>query len=456
MSSSGVAAVARQASGPASLAGSAHAPTIVRELHDVLDRLLEADLTTLSADERSSLVALAVRAENRLHAGVLDAIGAFDAADVASTTRHRSTKRWLEHSTRMSAGRAAHLTRSARGLRDHLPQTRDTLARGLISPQHVSAIVAVMRKVGAEHATTAQPILLDLARQSEPFVVRRATAQIHALVDPEGAEKQLHNAYERRGLTLTVVGDHGYLDGVFDVESTELLQSALMPLMSQSGPTDRRSTRQRRADALLDLAKLGLDSGNEPELGGERPHVSVVVDEEALRVGGGSVTLPWTGASVPAAVARRWACDGQLTTVLARLLPPPNGGPSKPSSPPAVALGGGWLPLDVGRASRLATTGQLKALRVRDGGCVHPGCTRTSAYCDAHHVVHWADGGPTSLDNLVLLCRHHHRTLHQGLWQLAPDSGQPGLFWASTAGWERRAQTAADRSPPMRVAPARE
>ena len=59
------------------------------------------------------------------------------------------------------------------------------------------------------------------------------------------------------------------------------------------------------------------------------------------------------------------------------------------------------MPLDVGRAARTVTTAQTKALRVRDGGCVHPGCSRTAAYCDAHHVVHWADGGPTSLDNLV-------------------------------------------------------
>jgi hypothetical protein len=54
----------------------------------------------------------------------------------------------------------------------------------------------------------------------------------------------------------------------------------------------------------------------------------------------------------------------------------------------AASLGGGWLPLDVGRSARLATSGQLKALRVRDGGCIHPGCNHTSAYCDAHHVKH--------------------------------------------------------------------
>lgn len=432
---------------------SGHAPTLADELHEVLDRLLSADLAALSGDERARLVSRTLEAEHRLHAAILDAVAAFDTADVAASSRHRTTRRWLEQTTRLPAGRAAHLTRAARALRDHLVQTRDALARGAISPQHCSAIVEVVRKVGADHATSAEPILLGLAYRAEPAVVRRATAQIHALVDPTGAERALHDAYERRGLSLSVVGAHGYLDGVFDAESAELLASALMPLMSRTGPTDTRGMRQLRADALLDIAKLALDSGDEPELGGERPHLSVVVDEQALQSGRGTITMPWTGVSVPAASARRWACDAQLTPVLARILPPPVNGDSSPASPVALSVGGGWLPLDVGRASRVVTTGQLKALRVRDGGCVHPGCSRTAAYSDAHHVHHWADGGVTSVDNMVLLCRHHHRTLHQGLWSLRPDVGQPGRFWATSAGWDRPAQTAADRAPSLHSAP---
>jgi hypothetical protein len=58
----------------------------------------------------------------------------------------------------------------------------------------------------------------------------------------------------------------------------------------------------------------------------------------------------------------------------------------------------------VARSSRTVTPAQLTALQVRDGGCVHPGCTRTAAFCDAHHVQHWSQGGATDLSNLVLLC----------------------------------------------------
>jgi hypothetical protein len=186
-----------------------------------------------------------------------------------------------------------------------------------------------------------------------------------------------------------------------------------------------------------------------------------VIDADRLQTGQGGVTRPWTGAVIPAPAARRWACDAAVTPVISRILPPPRhlpirltftasgtAGAGMGTAPPQ--LGGGWLPLDVGRSQRLATSGQVKALRVRDGGCVHPGCARTAAYCHAHHVTSWLDGGPTSLDNLVLLCRHHHRTLHQGVWSLDADPGSRHRLVASTAAGPVPVQTAADRSPPIR------
>ena len=72
----------------------------------------------------------------------------------------------------------------------------------------------------------------------------------------------------------------------------------------------------------------------------------------------------------------------------------------------------------MGRAQRLVTTAIWHALVARDEHCVFPGCSRLPEACDAHHVVHWADGGATSLDNLALLCRRHHTTVHQTAWRL--------------------------------------
>jgi hypothetical protein len=92
---------------------------------------------------------------------------------------------------------------------------------------------------------------------------------------------------------------------------------------------------------------------------------------------------------------------------------------------------------------------------------VHPGCTRSAAFCDAHHVVHWSAGGATDLSNLVLLCRHHHRTLHTGHWHLArpaPEHDAPPQErvhdWIAVLpdGHPTPLQTATDRSPPLQPA----
>jgi hypothetical protein len=403
-------------------------------LHAALDDLLGADRADLARADLPALVEGLVTAGHRLYAASLDAVGAFDAAEVAGATRHRSTRRWLEHRTRVSAGQAAGLVASARAVRDHLPATRAALAQGQVSAQHVGAITHVVRTVGAQHATQAEPVLLDLARRADPSVVRRAAAHLHAVLDPDGAQAVLDRAYDRRGVTVSLANGRAYLDGVLDVESAETLQAALMPLMAPS-PGDGRSAPQRRADALVDLARRALDAGDLPVLGGQRPHLTVVVPAQALSEGRGAATLPWTGVAVPAATVLRWGCDATLTPVWAAAAAAPRRG----------GVGGGWQPLAVGRSSRTVTPAQLRALQVRDGGCAYPGCSRTAAFCDAHHIRHWADGGPTDLDNLVLLCRHHHRTLHRGHWQIRiPD-------WVAElpGGHTEPLQTAVDRSPPL-------
>jgi hypothetical protein len=113
-----------------------------------------------------------------------------------------------------------------------------------------------------------------------------------------------------------------------------------------------------------------------------------------------------TGDSLSAAAIRKLACDADLI--------------------PGV-LGAHGEVLDVGRAQRLVTTVIWMALVLRDQHCQFPGCRRPPIACDAHHIVHWADGGGTSLDNLVLLCRAHHTIIHNSSWQvrLNPHDRRP-------------------------------
>jgi hypothetical protein len=141
---------------------------------------------------------------------------------------------------------------------------------------------------------------------------------------------------------------------------------------------------------------------------------------------------------------RRLACDAAVTRVL--VTRQPNGQPSNPTSDTGPAgqtdfsdddlparlraamallpptLGGTpSQPLDVGRTQRVIQPAQRHGLVIRDRGCVFPGCDRPPPWCEAHHLLHWLDGGPTDLPNLALLCRAHHRAIHEGGWELTRD-----------------------------------
>jgi hypothetical protein len=96
---------------------------------------------------------------------------------------------------------------------------------------------------------------------------------------------------------------------------------------------------------------------------------------------------------VSGSLARRLACDASVRRVV---------------------MAGRSEPLDVGRRTPVASPAIRRAVMVRDRRCRFPGCGRPKTWCDAHHVVHWADGGPTSVANLILLCRRHHRLVHEG------------------------------------------
>jgi hypothetical protein len=81
------------------------------------------------------------------------------------------------------------------------------------------------------------------------------------------------------------------------------------------------------------------------------------------------------------------------------------------------------LPLDVGQEQRCGTAAIRKALELRDGHCVFTGCAVPAAWCDVHHVIHWAHGGPTSCENGALLCERHHTAVHEGGFTIARDPG---------------------------------
>jgi hypothetical protein len=161
---------------------------------------------------------------------------------------------------------------------------------------------------------------------------------------------------------------------------------------------------QRRADALCLMAEAFLNgSSAEPSAkDAERALVVVHVDGEGLDTSDGRCDLGDGRPAVPPETARRLACDATLLR---------------------VSDGPGGAPLSVGRRTRVVPRGMRRALLFRDRGCRFPGCS-AHRRVDAHHIRHWANGGETALSNLVLLCRTHHRAVHEdGFTIRASDNG---------------------------------
>ena len=149
-------------------------------------------------------------------------------------------------------------------------------------------------------------------------------------------------------------------------------------------------------DALIGLCRRAKTLDLLPECHGATPRVTVTVNlEDLVRESGFGTTE--TGEDLTAATIRRMCCDADII--------------------PAV-LGTNSEVLDVGRTQRLVTAAIWKALVARDQHCRFNSCTRPPMMTHAHHIQHWADGGPTSLDNLILLCGHHHRFIHAGPWTI--------------------------------------
>jgi hypothetical protein len=354
------------------------------------------------------------------------------------------TASWLRAACRLSPGAARSRVVLARRLAER-PEVLTALRSGAISVDHARVVTTALGELagaaGEPLAADTEVPLVSAARQVDPARLRREIAHArHALV-PEAAADADQRAFDRRHLDVaTTFAGAVVVSGVLDPEGGEALLTALAPLARRSGPDDTRTPGQRRADALVQLCHRGLDPGALLELGGERPHLTVVVPVTALAaavpvpasslpvdgapvpsscpvragrtgadVGQGRVTAETTwGAVLGGSAVRRLACDASLVRVV---------------------LDADSQPLDVGRRSRTVPAAIRTALVVRDGGCVFPGCDRPPPWTDAHHVLHWADGGPTSLDNLILLCRRHHRTVHEGHWQILRD---PDGHWTIT------------------------
>jgi hypothetical protein len=249
-------------------------------------------------------------------------------------------------------------------------------------------------------------VLAEAAAALGPEDTARAVRRWVTGIDPDGTLDAAAGLPRILRMAASA-GGRVYLSGHLDPLGAEAVHAALEAVMNGHRPADdRRPHAERQGDALVELARQLLASGRLPEVRGERPQVRVTIDLMALcadrnAVGVAGGELSFAGPITPE-TARRIACDSSVV----RVITGPDG-----------------LPLDVGRAQRTASAAIRRAVEARDGHCVFAGCSAPPGWCDVHHVVHRAHGGPTSCDNGALVCERHHTAVHEGGFRLAREAG---------------------------------
>jgi hypothetical protein len=408
--------------------GSSPAAAMARLVVEIRD--LDA---TWWAHQSDDLIAVVEQVEAARSALAAVQAGAVAEADARELARHRlhygSTGDWLTHVGGLRKGEGRRVVQRAHALTGPLADTRGAMSVGRVSPEQADVIVRSIEALPSGEAVRrrGEETLLEHAGRLDASDLARTGRHLVHVVDPEAEDRKLERQLAReervshlsRFLSITADGAGGMrLKGRGSVEDGALLKAALLPL---SAPTpavddpgggvayDPRDHGARLWDALVSVAQHALDTELPPESHGAPTRLMVTVDWDSLRAGlaaesaaesvagvvGVGVTVDGTELSVSA--ARRLACDAELI--------------------PAV-LGCKGEVLDVGRASRLVTLAIWVALVLRDRHCAFPGCDRPPLMCHAHHIVHWACGGETKLDNLVLLCSHHHRAVHDSPWEV--------------------------------------
>lgn len=361
--------------------------------------------------------------ECRLHstwAELLSVVAEVDSRGTAGALGYGTTVELLRAVARVPRGEARARVAAAadvlpgRGLGTpmppRLPQTAAAVAEHAIGAADVAVIRSVLARVpphiGQEQRAEVEAELARQARTLDAGQLAVLGRRILVYLDQDGQPPKDTPETQRR-LSFSD-RDGGYeLRGWLDREAAEIVRSALSPLAAPRPVTDTevdlRDAAQRDADTLVELARRALDGGELPTEGGERPQVVVTVPLAVLqgRIGSASLAL---GGPINADVARRIACDAQVIPVV---------------------LGARGEPLDVGRSSHTMPAAIRRAVVLRDGGCAFPGCAIPARWCEIHHVVHWADGGPTSVGNCVALCGRHHRLIHHSDWRVEMTDGIP-------------------------------
>ncbi|PKN57269.1 MAG: HNH endonuclease [Deltaproteobacteria bacterium HGW-Deltaproteobacteria-14] len=345
-----------------------------------------------------------------LHAATyrfLTLVGEFDRIGGWNGVGVRSCAHWLTWRCGIDIATGREKVRVARAI-ETLPHTAEALRLGKLSYSKARAITRIATPEN-------ERFLVDVALSGTTGHLERLVRYARKYGPEAAAERAAHQHVDRFVKTWTDDDGAVVISGRLPPELGAVVVKALdaavdaarQRAFEQASPNAETATADpaaaptdgfgaNRADALVDLAESFLASGYREGNAGERYQVVVHVDahvtaDAARDDDPGTPAAPYIEdvGAIADDTARQLACDASAVVMTER----------------------DGETVDVGRRTRTIPPAIRRALTHRDGGCVFPGCT-CRRFVDAHHIIHWADGGRTALDNLVLLCRHHHRLAH--------------------------------------------
>jgi hypothetical protein len=368
----------------------------------------EADVTSLTDDELVAEIRDLVGQRRRLDAREARVVAELDARGTCDRTFGLSTSGWLAKEAALPHGVARSRVNVARKLRRTFHDTADALERGDISWEQARVITdAANPRIEADLATI-ESELLDAAHGVGVDRWRQEVQGIATLLDQDGGHdpaddiesNRLHLGHNADALSMSgsLVGEHALITrSAIEHVADELFRAYTHDHgIDPSIVVPSRAT--LRALAFAELCRRGLACDLESSRPPEVEAVIVLHPDDPY-----DQARDLDGGRLADSTTRTLRCAAGLIATL------------------IDSLG---VPLAMGRMIRTANRAQRRALALRDGGCIFPGCAAPVRWCDAHHLVEWDHGGPTDIDNLALLCRRHHGVVHRTGWTSTVDDDQ--------------------------------
>ncbi len=373
-----------------------------------------------------------VRLGRRVDAAAARLLAVADSRGSSDIVSGHRTATWVSHTTRDPKGAAHRRLRAGRGCR-RLPLVADAWADGRLSIDHVTVMSrAVANPRVADHVIGLQDLLVERA-QEVPFETwRNEVLAIVDTLDVDGSFRPDHpdapsvlhlsplfDGTTRLHAELSPAG-HAVVAKALNDEADLLFRRYTRDRDHSGGATDIPPRAQLLAEALVSLCRRATAVDLETTAPAHTEAVIVIHTDTPH-----TATINGNGAPIPTRHLLGLLSDANWRRII---------------------LDAQGEVLDLGRTRRLATPAQRRALDIRDGGCVFPGCDAPASWCDAHHLTRWDDNGDTDLANLVLLCRHHHGVVHRRGWTWTHDPTHGRIRWTTPHGVDITSQR--HRQPP--------